>query len=33
MLTSKDYGDVLTLPDLLPGWEMTIAELWAPEFD
>jgi Uma2 family endonuclease len=26
-------GDVLTLPDLLPGWEVAIAELWAPEFD
>ncbi|MCY7284664.1 MAG: Uma2 family endonuclease, partial [Cyanobacteria bacterium CAN_BIN43] len=26
-------GEVLTLPDLLPGWEVAIAELWAPEFD
>jgi Uma2 family endonuclease len=26
-------GDVLTLPDVLPGWEVAIAELWAPEFD
>jgi Uma2 family endonuclease len=25
--------DVLTLPDLLPGWEVAISELWAPEFD
>ena len=26
-------GDTLTLPDLLPGWEMTILELWPPEFE
>lgn len=26
-------GDVLTVPDLLPGWEVAIADLWAPEFD
>jgi Uma2 family endonuclease len=25
--------DVLTLPDLLPGWQVAISELWAPEFD
>ena len=31
-ITLRD-GDVLTLPDLLPGWEVAIAELWAPEFD
>jgi Uma2 family endonuclease len=31
-LTLRD-GDILTLPDLLPGWEVAIAELWAPEFD
>jgi Uma2 family endonuclease len=26
-------GDILTLPDLLPGWEVNIEELWAVEFD
>jgi Uma2 family endonuclease len=26
-------GDTLTLPDLLPGWELAIFELWPPEFD
>ncbi len=25
-------GDVLTLPDLLPGWEMAVSELWPLEF-
>jgi Uma2 family endonuclease len=26
-------GDRLTLPELLPGWEMEISELWPPEFE
>jgi Uma2 family endonuclease len=26
-------GDVLTLPDLLPGWEMAVSELWPLEFN
>ena len=26
-------GDVLTLPELLPGWEMEVSSIWAPEFD
>ncbi|OUL30066.1 Uma2 family endonuclease [Nostoc sp. 106C] len=26
-------GDTLTLPDLLPGWELAVSELWPPEFD
>jgi Uma2 family endonuclease len=26
-------GDVLTVPALLPGWELAVAEVWAPEFD
>ncbi|QFS43143.1 Uma2 family endonuclease [Nostoc sphaeroides] len=26
-------GDMLTLPDLLPGWELAILELWPPEFE
>lgn len=28
-----ENGDTLTLPDLLPGWEMAISELWPPEFE
>ncbi len=26
-------GDILSVPDVLPGWEVAIADLWAPEFD
>ncbi|NJN59908.1 MAG: Uma2 family endonuclease [Leptolyngbyaceae cyanobacterium SL_5_9] len=26
-------GDVFTAPELLPGWEMEISSIWAPEFD
>jgi Uma2 family endonuclease len=26
-------GDVLTLPDLLPGWELQVSDLWPPVFD
>lgn len=26
-------GDVLTVPDLLPGWEVSISELWSPVFE
>lgn len=26
-------GDVLTLPDLLPGWQVAIAGLWPPVFE
>ncbi|MBD2459275.1 Uma2 family endonuclease [Nostoc sp. FACHB-87] len=26
-------NDKLTLPELLPGWELEIAELWPPEFE
>ncbi|WP_416309661.1 Uma2 family endonuclease [Spirulina sp. 06S082] len=26
-------GDILTIPELFPGWEVAIAELWPPEFD
>jgi Uma2 family endonuclease len=26
-------GDILTVPELLPGWEVPIADLWPPEFD
>lgn len=26
-------GDILTLPDLLPGWQVQISELWPPVFE
>ncbi|MEH1903134.1 MAG: Uma2 family endonuclease [Nostoc sp.] len=26
-------GNILTVPELLPGWEVPIADLWSPEFD
>lgn len=26
-------GDTLTIPELFPGWELPISELWPPEFD
>jgi Uma2 family endonuclease len=26
-------GDRLTVPELLPGWEMSVEEIWAPIFD
>ena len=26
-------GDILTVPELLPGWELAVADVWAPEFD
>lgn len=26
-------NDKLTLPELLPGWELTVLELWPPEFE
>ncbi len=26
-------GDRLTVPDLLPGWEVNVADLWSPIFD
>ena len=25
-------GDVLSIPDLLPGWEVAVTDLWSPEF-
>jgi Uma2 family endonuclease len=31
-VTLKD-SDVLAVPELLPGWEVPISDLWAPEFD
>jgi len=26
-------GDMLTLPDLLPGWEVAISDVWSPVFE
>ncbi|MBW4619554.1 MAG: Uma2 family endonuclease [Cyanosarcina radialis HA8281-LM2] len=26
-------GDVLTIPELFPGWELPIADLWPPVFE
>lgn len=31
-VTLRD-GDVLSVPDLLPDWEVRVEELWAPVFD
>jgi Uma2 family endonuclease len=31
-LILKD-GDILTLPDLLPGWEVAISDIWSPVFE
>lgn len=31
MLLLQD-GDTFTAPELLPGWELVISEIWAPEF-
>ncbi|MGK7879815.1 MAG: Uma2 family endonuclease [Crocosphaera sp.] len=26
-------GDIFTVPEILPGWEFPVEEIWAPEFD
>lgn len=26
-------GDIITVPDLLPGWEVKVEDLWSPLFD
>lgn len=26
-------GDILTIPDLFPGWHVAVEELWSPRFD
>lgn len=26
-------GDILTVPELLPGWEMGVSSIWAPNFE
>ncbi|NEQ41714.1 MAG: Uma2 family endonuclease, partial [Okeania sp. SIO3I5] len=25
--------DILTIPELLPGWELPISEIWPPVFE
>lgn len=30
--TILNNGDILTLPELFPGWELTVSELWPPIF-
>ena len=31
-MTLRD-GDVLSFPDLLPGWSVAVSDLWSPVFD
>ncbi|MDD1419827.1 Uma2 family endonuclease [Dolichospermum sp. ST_sed1] len=31
-LTILNNGDILTLPELFPGWELAVSELWTPIF-
>jgi Uma2 family endonuclease len=31
--TKLHNGDILTVPDLLPGWEVKVEDLWAVEFN
>lgn len=26
-------GDIITIPELLPGWEVKVEDLWSPQFD
>jgi len=26
-------GNIITVPDLLPGWEFNVEDLWSPQFD
>ena len=32
-LTILKNGDILTIPELFPGWELPITEIWPLEFD
>jgi Uma2 family endonuclease len=32
-LVELDNQDILTIPEILPGWELSISELWPPVFD
>lgn len=31
--TTLQDGDFLTVPELLPGWQVLVDDLWPPEFD
>ncbi len=31
--TQLSNGDILTIPELFPGWEIPITEIWPPVFD
>lgn len=31
--TVLNDGDILTIPELFPGWEIPISEIWPPVFD
>lgn len=31
--TRLENGEILTIPELFPGWELPIAEVWPPVFD
>ncbi|MFB2922353.1 Uma2 family endonuclease [Aerosakkonema funiforme] len=31
--TELSNSDVLTIPELFPGWELPVSELWPPEFE
>ena len=32
-LVELENQDILTIPEILPGWELSISELWPPVFD
>lgn len=32
-LTQLSNGNILTIPELFPGWEISIDEIWPPVFD
>ena len=31
--TALTNSDVITIPELFPGWELSVSELWPPEFE
>ena len=31
--TQLKDGDILTLPDLIPDWQLPISDLWSPVFE
>jgi Uma2 family endonuclease len=32
-VTTLSNDDTLTIPELLPGWEVPVTELWSPVFE